>query len=166
MSRFLLLLIFVSSLFISQFSWATFTFTLNDHFLDFGSVNVGDSKYGVPPTNLILGCRSDQGNRWQLQIRASQDLYNGNYAIPIKNFKYFGTYANSMSGTVPNVSDRSFSKQTTSLGMLDQTFYRSDSTGDQSIAEGTSVYLQFGVTIPETMPVGVYTTGLVLTMTE
>ncbi|MFA5927782.1 MAG: hypothetical protein WC838_00560 [Candidatus Margulisiibacteriota bacterium] len=151
---------------IVQCAWAVFTFTINDHFIDFGQVNIGESKFGVPADNLRLTCRSDRGQQWLLQIKGNDDLSSGSFTLPIKNLQYFGTYANSIDDGFSLLDERSFPKDTTSLQLSDRTFYRSDRSGDSVVTGGTVVYLQFGLTIPDTQPAGTYGTNLIFTMTE
>jgi hypothetical protein len=147
---------------IFQLSLGTGGFS-DPHLIDFGSVNIGDSYYGVPPDNLIITCKSDQGNPWYLQMRAQSDLQMGMYTIPIENMKFFGTYAGPL--TMPNASERFFQRQAISLRYTDVLLYRSDSSGDATLSE-SDIYVQFGITVPQTMPVGYYTTTIIITMTE
>lgn len=149
-------------------SFAVFTFTANygqssGRDINFGSVYLGQSKYGLPQDNIIFTCKSDQGRRWQLQIKANGDLNSGQYTIPLRNLKYFGTYASSMEE--PRNNERFFSKNAFSLKTSEQTFYRSDLSGDLALSQ-TAVYLQLGITVPDTQPQGIYTTSLIITMTE
>ena len=146
---------------------AMFMMQLSDNSIDFGLVNIGESKFGIPADNLKITCVSDQGNRWTLQIKANNDLTSGQYLIPIKNLKWFGTYAKSLDGSYLYDNERSFSRDNaTSLQLYDSIFYQSDNTGDQVVSSGSSVYLQFGITVPDTQPRGTYLTTVVITMTE
>jgi len=167
-----ILLLIISLCFFNFISLAIFTFTVNHHFLDFGSVRLGESSYGVPPENLRITCKSDQNRQWRLQIQSTGDLLFQDFVLPIKNLKWFGTYTNSidlsgLSGHITSQTGRYFSKDIpTSLSSLGKVFYISDQTGDSSITSGTAVYLQFGVTVPETLPPGSYISQIIITMTE
>ncbi|MFH1428179.1 MAG: hypothetical protein ABIH39_00370 [Candidatus Margulisiibacteriota bacterium] len=165
----LLLIIFIL---FQCFSWGVFTFTLNDYYIDFGTVGIGESKYGLPANNLVITCKSDQGSQWGLAISGTGDMSSGRYRIPLNNLKWFGTYASSVdnSGTGCFTSngryfckDQATSLTTTTAGGL---IYNSDTTGDISLNSGTAVYLKFGITIPEAQPEGTYTTSVLITMTE
>ena len=145
-------------LLVQFFSWAVFTFTLNTHSFDFGNVALGDSKFGVPADNLKVTCRSDQGSPWTLQVKGGGDLSSGLFSIPLQNLKWFGTYTSGSSSELIT--------EATSLQTVDRTVYRSDASGDNSLSGGTAVYMQFGITIPDTQPEGTYTTSVVVTMTE
>jgi hypothetical protein len=152
--------------FLAQPLLATFLLTVSDSLVDFGNVSLGESKYGIPVNNLKLTCRSDQGNPWQIQIHGNGDLDSGVWTFPLKNLKWFGTYASSIDSGAANASQRFFQRSATSLGLTDQTVYRSDTTGDNALTGGSAVYLQFGITIPDTQPQGTYGTTVFLTMTE
>ncbi|MFC1478698.1 hypothetical protein ACFL57_04490 [Candidatus Margulisiibacteriota bacterium] len=154
---FLLLLIFIL---LHCFSWGVFTFTLNGHYIDFGTVQIGESSYGFPENNLIVTCKSDQGSPWELKIHGTGDMSSGRYTFSLNNMKWFGTYTN---GTGSYFCRDAVSLTMSSSGGL---IYQSDTSGDIGLTSGTAVYLQFGITIPEAQPEGTYTTSVVITMTE
>ena len=139
----------------------TFMFTLSDPAIDFGNVSIGNSQYGVPAGNLKITCKSDQGNPWSLTMRGAGDLDSGAYRIPLANLKWFGTYTNRASVTASD-----FITTATSLEVIDRMVYRSDPTGDSGLSSGTAVYVQFGITVPDTQPQGTYSTQAMITMTE
>ncbi|MBU4376344.1 MAG: hypothetical protein KKD29_02565, partial [Candidatus Omnitrophica bacterium] len=72
---FLTLLIISSAVFLhTQDALATFSINLNFYSIDFGNLNMGDIKDDVPGIGLKVTCQTDQGNPWQLRIRAERPL--------------------------------------------------------------------------------------------
>lgn len=137
---------------------AVFSVDLNFYSIDFGSLNMGDMKDDVPGMGIRVMCRTDQGNPWQLKIRADRPLShmeNPASFIPNTNFFWYGVSSN-----VPgnNSLDRNQEDFT-----MERTVY-SAPAGEG--ATGTEITMKFKVIVPRPAQSGIYTTKIIFTFTE
>lgn len=138
---------------------AAFSISLNFYTVDFGSLNMGDIKDDVPNIGIKVTCVTDQGNPWQLKIRAERPLTHMNNPasiIPNTNFFWYG-----ISSNVPgnNSLDRNQEDFT-----LERTVY--SAPGTEGALPGTDITLKFKVVIPAPAQSGVYTSRIIFTFTE
>lgn len=137
---------------------ATFSVTLNFNSMDFGSLNMGDIKDDVPGTGITATCRTNQGNPWQLKIRADQPLTHiGNPAsrIPNTNFFWYGVSSNVPDNNSLDKSQEDFT--------MERTVYTAPA--GEGLA-GTEITLKFKVIVPKPIQSGIYTTRIICTFTE
>ena len=137
---------------------AVFSIDLNFYSVDFGSLNMGDIKDDVPNIGIRVTCRTDQGNPWQLRVRAERPLThmeNPASFIPNTNFFWYGVSSN-----VPgnNSLDRNQEDFT-----VERTVYTAPNTEG---ATGTEITMKFKIIVPRPAQSGIYTTKVVFTFTE
>lgn len=137
---------------------AAFSVTLNFPSIDFGSLNMGDIRYDVPDTGITATCRTDQGNPWQLKIRADQPLTHMESPasfIPNTNFFWYG-----ISSNVPG--NNSLDKTQEDFTMERTVYTAPAGEGDP----GTEITLKFKVVVPRLIQSGIYATTVIFTFTE
>ena len=149
---------FLAVLLHSQPAAATFSINLNFYSVDFGSLNMGDIKDDVPNIGIKVTCATNQGNPWQLRVRAERPLThmeNPASFIPNTNFFWYG-----ISTSVPtnNSLDRNQEDFT-----VERTVYRAPGTEG---TPGTDITMKFKVIVPMPAQSGIYTTKIVFTFTE
>lgn len=135
-----------------------FSINLNFYSIDFGDLNMGDIKDDVPGIGLKATCMTNQGNPWQLRIRAERPLTNTanpSSFIPNSNFFWYG-----ISTTVP--ANASLVKSQEDF-TVERTVY--SAPGSEGMP-GTDITLKFKVIVPRPAQSGVYTTKVVFTFTE
>ncbi|MDD5680350.1 MAG: hypothetical protein PHI59_03820 [Candidatus Omnitrophica bacterium] len=155
---FVLLAAFLTVFLYSTEAAAVFSVDLNFYSVDFGSLNMGDMKDDVPGMGIRVMCRTDQGNPWQLKIRADRPLShmeNPASFIPNTNFFWYGVSSN-----VPgnNSLDRNQEDFT-----MERTVY-SAPAGEG--VTGTEITMKFKVIVPKPAQSGIYTTKIIFTFTE
>lgn len=137
---------------------AVFSVDLNFYSIDFGSLDMGDIKDDVPGIGIMVTCRTDQGNPWQLKIRADRPLThmeNPASFIPNTNFFWYGVSSNVPSNNSLDRNQEDFT--------LEKTVYTAPA-GEG--ATGTEIILKFKVIVPRPIQSGIYTTKVIFTFTE
>ena len=137
---------------------AAFSIELNFYSIDFGKLNMGDIKDGVPGTGLTVTCTTDQNNPWFLKIRNEGPLiHTSNPAsiIPDTNLYWYG-----VSSSVPGNNSLVTSQQDFTL---EKTVYSAPATEG---ASGTQITMKFRVDVPTVVQSGTYNTNIVFTFTE
>ena len=152
------LIIFSAILLYPRDAAATFSITLNFNSMDFGSLNMGDIKDDVPGIGITATCRTDQGNSWQLKIRADRPLThmeNPASFIPNTNFFWYGVSTNAIGNNSLDRNQEDFT--------IERTVYTAlVGEGDP----GTEITLKFKVIVPRPVQSGIYTTRVIFTFTE
>ncbi|MFH0839933.1 MAG: hypothetical protein V1883_02825 [Candidatus Omnitrophota bacterium] len=156
---FLALLIASSAVFLyTQDALAAFSINLNFYSIDFGNLNMGDIKDDVPGIGLTVTCQTDQGNPWQLRIRAERPLtsiLNPSSFIPNTNFFWYG-----ISSSVPGNNSLVRNQEDFTV---ERTVYSAPGTEGNP---GTDITLKFKVIVPRPVQSGIYNTKIVFTFTE
>ena len=137
---------------------ATFSVNLNFYTMDFGSLNMGDIKDDVPGIGIKVTCMTDQGNPWELKVRAERPLThmeNPASTIPNTNFFWYGISSNISGNSSLDTNQEDFT--------VERTVYRAPA-GEG--ATGTEITLKFKVVIPRPAQSGIYTSRVVFTFTE
>jgi len=132
--------------------------------MNIGEVYIGRSDFEATP--ITLQCVT-QGNHWELQIYATNDLTDNStgQVLDIKQLKWFGAYAQATNpGPVQDRTDRfveeGLNGGSVPLSLSPDTVY--SDAGDQDV----EVQVGLGIVVPETQPQGNYSTVVRFTMTE
>ena len=137
---------------------AAFGIDLNFYSIDFGSLNMGDTKDDVPAIGLTVTCTTDQLNPWSLKIRNESPFthtLNPSSTIPNTDLYWYG-----ISTSVPGNNSLVTSQQDFTI---ERTVY--SAPGSEG-SPGTQIILKFRVDIPTPTQAGSYTTRIVFTFTE
>lgn len=137
---------------------ATFSIDLNFYSIDFGSLNMGDIKDDVPGIGMKVTCRTDQGNPWQLKVRAERPLShmeNPASFIPNTNFFWYGISSNIPGNSSLDKNQEDFT--------IERTVYTAPAGEGVT---GTEITMKFKVIVPRPAQSGIYTTKVVFTFTE
>ena len=126
--------------------------------IDFGSLDMGETKDDVPSEGFVVTCTTDQSNAWYLKIRSEAALTHADNPasfIPDANLYWYG-----ISSSIPGNTSLVTTQQDFTI---ERTVYTAPNTEG---ATGTDITLKFRVDIPQVIQSGTYSTNIVLTFTE
>lgn len=130
----------------------SFSISAHPSSLDFSTTDPGTT---TETKNLYIACSSNNGIQWHVDMNVIAELTSSTFTIPNSAFKWNG----STSGTGV------FYPGTGYLSNTPFTFYEAG-VGEYVTTSPVELFLNFYVEIPPNQIAGLYTTTLVLTMTE
>jgi hypothetical protein len=133
--------------------------------IDFGNMNPGEVKRGVPEAGMRVSVKTNSGSPWNLMVNALRELSNGDEFIPNKNFFWYGWKSKNSNGIFYGAKEKIFTTGPTLVYTPSVDEYNNLRMVKNRI-EGTDVFVKMGLKIPLKQNSGDYHTVIRFTMTE